>query len=310
MKFWILLSALALVGCASHKSALNESIETAQLKIQTDLDYLTSDELRGREAGDIGNILAAEYLVKELKKSKVVPYFTSFNDTLTNFDNAWNVVGVLPGKDPELSKEVIILGAHFDHIGIVEAIEGDSIANGANDNASGSAILLDQVRRLAKMDNKRTIMFAFFNAEEKGLLGAKHLASRLKKQQADVVLMLNFEMLGVPMNESYMTYGTGLQLSNVSQVINDIAKQELVGVFPMAEEYNLFKRSDNYPFYTEFNIPSHTFCSFDFSNYDYYHHVFDHADLMDVKFMADFSQKMALVISEIVNLPQGEIKMN
>ncbi|MHC5202884.1 M28 family metallopeptidase [Myroides sp. LJL119] len=309
MRLWMLLSALAFVGCATQKSSLDDKNLSARQEMQLDLNFLTSDELQGREAGKIGNHLAGEYLANQLKKNNIKPYFKTYNDTLSNYDDAWNIVGVLPGKDPKLSKEIVILGAHFDHIGIVQAVEGDSIANGANDNASGSVILLDQVRRLSKSNNKRTVMFVFFNAEEKGLLGAKHLAEKLKAHNTEPVLMLNFEMLGVPMKESFISYGTGLELSNVAELINEIAQEELVGELALANEYNLFKRSDNYPFYTEFNIPSHTFCSFDFSNYDYYHHVFDHAELMDVEFMADFSEKMANVINELINLPQGEIKM-
>ncbi len=299
---------VGIASCSSKRDFLSAPSLKSEKQISKDLNYLTSDELLGREASQIGSALAAEYLAKQLEKYGMKPLFESFNDTLSNYENSWNVVAVQPGSDSTLRDEIIVLGAHYDHIGVIKAVDNDSIANGANDNASGSVILLDQVRRLSGIDNKRTIVYAFFNAEEKGLLGSKHLAQKMKQQGLNVVLMLNFEMLGVPMQRSYVTYGTGLELSNVGQMINEIAQEELVGELELAKQYNLFKRSDNYPFFEEFNIPSHTFCSFDFENYDYYHHVKDHAQYMDIEFMASFSQKMAKVISELVNVPQGEIR--
>ncbi|MHC5308939.1 M28 family metallopeptidase [Myroides sp. LJL116] len=304
----VLVFFMSLLSCGTKKSmSLSPSISSEEL-ISKDLYYLTSDELLGREAGTQGADQASNYLIKELEANHIKPLFNSYKDTLSNYANSWNVVGVQPGKDNALKNEIIVLGAHFDHIGVVKPIDNDSIANGANDNASGSVILLDQVRRLSGMDNKRTIVYAFFNAEEKGLLGSEHLALKMKESGLNVVLMLNFEMLGVPMDREYITYGTGLELSNVAELINNIAQEQLVGELPLATEYNLFKRSDNYPFYKHFDVPSHTFCSFDFENYPYYHHVLDHAELMDVAFMASFSEKMAKVINKLVNMPQGNIR--
>lgn len=304
----VLVFFMCLLSCGTKKSmSLSPSISSEKL-ISKDLFYLTSDELLGREAGTQGADQASNYLIRELEANHIKPLFSSYKDTLSNYANSWNVVGVQEGKDSALRNEIIVLGAHFDHIGVVKPIENDSIANGANDNASGSVILLDQVRRLSGIDNKRTIVYAFFNAEEKGLLGSEHLALKMKESGLNVVLMLNFEMLGVPMDREYITYGTGLELSNVAELINDIAQEQLVGELALAKEYNLFKRSDNYPFYKHFDVPSHTFCSFDFENYPYYHHVLDHAELMDVAFMASFSEKMAKVINELVNIPQGNIR--
>ena len=95
----------------------------------------------------------------------------------------------MKGTDPELKNEVIILGAHYDHIGEGKLIKKhggrltdiDSIANGANDNASGSATVLALAKHLAtKKNNKRTILFVLFSGEEFGLLGSKHLAETIK----------------------------------------------------------------------------------------------------------------------------------
>ncbi len=111
------------------------------------VDYLASDALEGRNTGTVGGEKAAAYLANRLKQYHIAPYFASYRDTLSNVGElSYNVVGVIPGSDPQLALEFVVLGAHYDHIGRVAPIEGDSIANGANDNASGTAMLLELAR--------------------------------------------------------------------------------------------------------------------------------------------------------------------
>jgi len=255
------------------------------------------------------NVKAANYLADALQEYGIKPYYENYEDTLIDVENTWNVVGVIPGKDPKLKKEIVVLGAHYDHIGIQKPIAGDSIANGANDNASGVSILLELARNLAKKEMKRTVLVCFFTAEELGLLGSKHLAHRLKQEEANVVLMLNFEMLGVSMKREYVTFITGYDQSNLATKINEIAGENLAGRFEDAEKMQLFMRSDNYPFYSVFNIPSQTFSSSDFDNFVYYHHVKDEADLMDVPFMTALTNKFVPVVEKLINLPSGEIRL-
>jgi len=149
----------------------------------------------------------------------------------------------------------------------------------------------------------------FFSAEEKGLLGAKHLAKKLKNQNIDIYTLLNFEMLGVPMNYDFEVFITGYDLSNMMQKLNEYAQSNLIGKSEMAEKYNLFKASDNYPFYEEFKIPSHSISSFDFSNFDYYHHPKDEFQIMDIQFMTQLSNKMLSVVSKMINAESKEIQM-
>lgn len=309
MRLNSVLLSLLLVGCSATKVVKDNKVFVDQESISNTVYYLASDSLKGRDTGSEGNHLAAEYLSNKLNEYGIKPFFSSYNDTLNNAVDTWNVVGVIPGKDKMLKNEVVLLGAHYDHIGIQPAIDGDSIANGANDNAAGTAVLLELARNLDKNNNKRTIMIAFFTGEEKGLWGSKHLAKRLKESNVNVVSMLNFEMLGLAMERNYMSYLTGYEESNLGTKINELAGEALVGKFDKAEEYQLFKRSDNYPFYLEFKIPSQSFSSFDFENYEYYHHVKDEADLMNYDFMSSFTEKMIPVVNKLVNLPQGEIRL-
>ena len=208
--------------------------------------------------------------------------------------------------------EWVILGAHYDHIGITEkGFEGDYINNGANDNASGTTILSEVAKYLGtSKNNKRSVMFVFFSAEEKGLLGAKHLAKKLKEQNVDLYTLLNFEMLGVPMNYEFEMFLTGYNMSNMAQKINEYAGTNLVGMSEGAEKYNLFKASDNYPFYQTFKIPSQTVSAFDFSNFDYYHHPKDEFKEMDIEYMTRITQKILPVVDKMLNTDSKEIQLN
>ncbi len=275
------------------------------------ITYLASDELNGREAGSEGIEKAAKYIEEIFRNNGVKPYFESYRDTLTNFEKpAYNVVGYVEGTDKNLKNEFIIIGAHYDHIGAADPVAGDHIANGANDNASGTTAVLEFARYFGRFGkNKRSIIFALFSAEEKGLLGSRHLAKKLKEQNLNLYAMLNFEMVGVPLvGKDYFMYVTGYEESNLADISNAYAKEKLVGFLPTAKEFNLFQRSDNYPFHTEFGVPSQTFCTFDFTNFDHYHKVGDEVSIMDLDHMALLVNKTIPVLKDIINAPIREIE--
>lgn len=277
------------------------------------MNFLASDELQGRDTGSKGIAKAADFIEDTFKANGVKPYFKSFRDTLSNFNTpAYNMVGMIEGSDPELKKEFIILGAHYDHIGRINPKDGDDIANGANDNASGTATVLELARYFGKAKtNKRSIIFALFSAEEKGLLGSKHLAKKLKNLELNLYAMLNFEMLGVPLqNKDYLMYLTGFNLSNLASVSNNYVDKNVVGFLPKAKEFNLFNRSDNAPFHEIFNVPSHTYSTFDFTNFNHYQKVGDETSLMDFNHMANIVNVLIPVITGIANAPEQEIKYN
>lgn len=281
-------------------------------RIGSIMNFLASDELQGRDSGSEGIEMAAKYIEDYFKSNGVAPYFESYRDTLTNFkDPSYNIVGVVEGNDPTLKNEYIVIGAHYDHIGTVAPENGDGIANGANDNASGTATVMELARYFGtKKSNKRSLIFALFSAEEKGLLGSEHLAKKLKEQNLNLYAMLNFEMTGVPLvGKDYFMYITGYDNSNLAEVCNTYAKEKLIGFLPTAKEYNLFQRSDNYPFHKEFGVPSHTFCTFDFTNFDHYHKIGDEVDIMDFGHMANLVNKSIPVLEGIANAPTQEIQL-
>lgn len=281
--------------------------------LQSIVGFLASDDLKGRDTGSEGLEMAAAYLEGRLEAFGIRPYFSTYRDTLSNTkETAFNIVGYVPGSDPELSEELVLIGAHYDHIGIVPLKNGDGIANGANDNASGTATVLELARYFSgALPPRRSLVFAFFSAEERGLLGSKHLAEKLQANEASLYTVLNFEMTGVPMKaKDYMVYLTGFQRSNLAEVANRYGQKDLVGYLPQAADYNLFQRSDNYSFFQVFKVPAHTFSTFDFTNYPYYHQPGDEAGEMDFAHMAILVNRMIPVVAGIADAPTAELKLH
>ncbi len=307
MRYFLCFILISAVAC---KSIPEPSTSDRVKKI---MNFIASDDLRGRETGSVGIASAADYVESVFIENKVLPYFNSYRDTLLNFDGlAYNMVGFVEGKDKNLKDEFIVIGAHYDHIGVLKPMNNDSIANGANDNASGTTTVLELSRYFGKSKkNKRSIIFALFSAEEKGLLGSKHLAKKLKDMGLNLYAMLNFEMVGVPLKDKdYLMYLTGYNLSNLADVSNGYSNQKVAGFLPKAKEFNLFNRSDNAPFHEIYNVPSHTYSTFDFTNFDHYHQVGDESDLMDFNHMANLVNTLIPVLEGIINSPEQEIKYN
>ena len=168
-----------------------------------------------------------------------------------------NVVGKLAGTDPALKNEFVVLSAHIDHLGIGEPINGDKIYNGAMDNGSGSALLLD-IARSMKQDpasHKRSILFVFVCGEEKGLLGSKYFAAHPTVPPKSIVADINTDMF-LPLIPLKVLTVFGLQESDLGDMVAQVAKARGVRVQPDPEPIrNSFIRSDQYSFIRH-GIPS------------------------------------------------------
>lgn len=299
-----------------------ESITITKNEVNEMVTFLASDELQGRHAGSEGIEKAASYIENQFKAYGVKPYFETYRDQfkIDSLD-AFNVVGFIEGNDEKLKNEVIILGAHYDHIGYGNDAKRksrnsgititDSIANGANDNASGTAAVVTMAKYFAaKKNNKRSIIFALFSGEELGVLGSKHLAKRLKSENTNLYAMVAFEMIGVPLiDKDYLVFLSGYELSNMAEKMNEYTDNNFIGLSEVAKRNNLFKRSDNFPFYEEFNVACQTISSCDLSNYDYYHHVDDEANELNYEFMATVINKTIIALEKMSNTPTKEIVM-
>ena len=160
-----------------------------------------------------------------------------------------NVIGVLRGTDPALRNEYVAISAHLDHLGVGEPINGDNIYNGAMDNASGIATLIETAAAAAARGGfKRSIVFAAVTAEEKGLLGSRYFANRIPMQAGTIVANLNTDMF-LPLFPLKSVVVQGLEESDLANDLMKVARPLAIEVLSDPEpERNAFVRSDQYSF--------------------------------------------------------------
>ncbi|MGO9516684.1 MAG: M28 family metallopeptidase [Candidatus Korobacteraceae bacterium] len=168
-----------------------------------------------------------------------------------------NIVARLPGTDPKLKDEYVVLSAHIDHLGIGEPINGDRIYNGAMDNGSGSALILDIANSLQHSQTrlKRSLLFVWVTAEEKGLLGSKYFAANPTVPKSSIVADINTDMF-LPIYPLKLLTVYGLDESSLGDMVRQVAQQE--GVTAQADPEplrNAFIRSDQYSFIRQ-GVPS------------------------------------------------------
>lgn len=161
-----------------------------------------------------------------------------------------NVVGVLRGSDPALRDEYLVYSAHLDHLGITEPVDGDAINNGAFDNASGIAVMLEVARAFASVPERprRSILFLATTAEEKGLRGADYFANNPTVPLENLVGNINIDML-VMIRRTRDLIPIGIETNDLGDLARDVAREMNVELSPdpFPEEV-VFVRSDQYPF--------------------------------------------------------------
>ena len=223
MKRDYLLLALLLVGNITFaQSPIERALNTInRSSAEATINFLASDELQGREAGFHGSRVTSEYIVSLLQWMGVSPladsYFQPFDayrkerqkkgrlevhpDSIAKLKQEVhqkltmrNVLGMIPGKN---TKEYVIVGAHFDHLGIDPVLDGDQIYNGADDNASGVSAVLQIARAFlaSGQQPERNVIVAFWDGEEKGLLGSKYFVQTCPFL-SQIKGYLNFDMIG------------------------------------------------------------------------------------------------------------------
>jgi Zn-dependent M28 family amino/carboxypeptidase len=161
-----------------------------------------------------------------------------------------NVVGLVPGSDPVRRGEFVIYTAHYDHLGIGPAVDGDSIYNGAYDNASGVAVLLALARAFARLDPAppRSILFLATTAEEAGILGAEHYVRQPLFALNRTAAVINIDGANL-WGETDDVIALGAERSTLGRIVEARARQEGMRLVPdRAPEKGLFFRSDHFPF--------------------------------------------------------------
>ncbi len=247
--------------------------QTIANEIRGEMEFLASDALQGRGSGTHDELVAAEYLASQLRRMGIEPagdnggYIQSVSGEFSFYRegkkhwNTRNVIGVLRGRDSKLKDQVILLTAHLDHLGQGTPVNGDSIYNGADDDASGCVAVLQLAEALAQGGPpKRTVVFAFFGSEETGGQGNQYFLVHPPAPLANIVANLEFEMIGRPdsavrPNELWLT---GYDRSNLGP---ELAKHGAKLVADPHPDQQFFKRSDNYAL-AKRGIIAHTVSSY------------------------------------------------
>lgn len=208
-----LVSIAALVGIGAASVQVQAQAQTRQERLQEHVFFLAADSLRGRAAGTPDATRAAEYIIRQYEQAGLKPLFREgwydhFEAGSFPERDFKNVVGLIEGTDPALRGECIVLGAHYDHLGV----RGGKIYNGADDNASGSAAVIEIARALAGQRLRRSVIIAAFDGEELGLYGSSHLAGKLDSLHFNVKLMMSVDMVG------WLREGKALKLEGVATI--------------------------------------------------------------------------------------------
>lgn len=282
---WTTLAISSATVCFAEKIALKktvaqnlanatESIRDGDLKKH--IMFLASDKLEGREAGTRGGHAAGVYIRNQLKKYNVKKageensYFQLFDDGYRN------ILGYFPGSDPKLKNEYIVICAHYDHVGYGNS--GNSrgpigfIHNGADDNASGSAALLEIAEALSTLSKrpKRSILIAFWDAEELGLLGSLHWLEDPTVSLKKIKLAINMDMVGRMRKNEVEVYGT----RTMKGTRKLISRENNVKPMRLKFDWDVKRNSDHYSFF-QHGIPSVMFHT---GLHDDYHRPSDDAN--------------------------------
>jgi hypothetical protein len=209
-----------------------------------------------------------------------------------------NVVGMLPGKSKK--DEYVIFSGHYDHIGVGRAVNGDSIYNGANDDAAGTAavILLANYFKQLK-DNERTIVFAAFTAEEIGGYGSQYFSQQFNPDK--VMAMFNIEMIGTESkwgkNSAFIT---GYDKTDMGPILQKNLEGTGFTFYPDPyKQENLFYRSDNATL-AKLGVPAHTISTAKMDSEPHYHKPSDTPETLDMENMAMIIRSIALSSRSIV----------
>jgi Zn-dependent M28 family amino/carboxypeptidase len=269
---WKALRAAGAIGVVSVMNPASMDIPWSRVALNRahpsmELDYLEFNETEGEKLTAVINPASADRLfagsghtfadIAALAKDrKPLPHFplavsleAKTHVDLTKVESA-NIVAKLPGSDPALKDQYVVLSAHLDHIGIGEPINGDRIYNGAMDNGSGSALVLDMAASFKQHPEKlrRSILLVLVTGEEKGLLGSKYFAAHPTVPAKSIVADVNVDMF-LPIVPLKILTVEGLGESDLGDRAREITQSLGVKAQPDPEpQRNLFIRSDQYNF--------------------------------------------------------------
>ncbi|MBA3316344.1 MAG: M20/M25/M40 family metallo-hydrolase [Planctomycetaceae bacterium] len=291
-----LFASAAPVRSADHAGAL---ITTGELR--THVETLAADSLEGREAGRRGGQAAGAYILSELKRLAVRPAGDD-GSFVQDFNGQYrNILALIAGSDERLAREIVVVGAHYDHVGYGNKANSygpfGQIHNGADDNASGTAALLELIEAFADSEAKpkRTLLFAFWDAEEKGLLGSEHWISHPTVPNASIAFAFNFDMLGRLRDRNVEVYGVRTAAGLRRLVSERNTGTDLMLTFDWTQRDD----SDHWSFYKR-RIP---YLMLHTGLHNEYHRPSDDVNLINVEGLRDVTTFCERTIAAVADSP-------
>ena len=231
---------IALSGCITIFA------QTQQERLTRHVYTLAGDSLRGRKAGSEDAAKAAAYIVAQFEEIGIQPYYEEgwYQPFERNGKTYKNVIGIIPGNDPVLKDEYIIIGAHYDHLGVMN----DQIYNGADDNASGSATIIEMARILKSQQSslKRSVIVAAFDAEEIGLWGSNYLSKQLDLSK--IKLMMSIDMVGWLEKGKTLRFEGVATIKDGKRLLREEAEKMHIDIKPKKFESSVFGATDTQSF--------------------------------------------------------------
>lgn len=305
MKKTTTLLTLLLTATILQAQTLQDRLIT-EAYIQKVVGTLASDDMMGRAANRPEHIRKASDFIASQFKEIGLEQLKGLKDFKQEFDakefpgvKLNNVVGVLTGKSkPE---EIVIFSAHYDHIGTQQPVNGDSIANGADDDASGCTAVIALAKYFASLDNNaRTLIFVTFTGEEMGGFGSRYFTGQVDPDK--VVAMFNIEMIGKPSKWGPdAAFITGFERSDFGTILQKNVKGTTFQFMPDPyPDQDLFYRSDNARLAIK-GVPAHSISTDQIDKDPYYHTVDDEVGTLDMKNMVGTIKAIAAGSKSIVD---------
>jgi hypothetical protein len=222
--------------------------------------------------------------------------------------NLSNVVALLPGKSRK--NEYVIFSGHYDHLGTGKAVEGDSIFNGANDDAAGTTAVIMLAKYFKALNNnERTLVFAAFSAEEIGGYGSQYFSQQF--DPASVMAMFNIEMIGTESKwGTNSAYITGYEKTDMGKILEKNLKGSAFTFYPDPyPDQQLFYRSDNATL-ARLGVPAHTISTSKMDSEKFYHTVNDEIETLDMKNMAQIIKAIAISAGSIISGKDSPTRVN
>jgi hypothetical protein len=249
---------------------------------------------RGRVVENVNESTALAFVLGETDATSFTIKASNTIEELPLF----NVAGMILGKSKP--KELVVISAHYDHLGIVKAVDGDAIANGADDDASGTTAVISLAKYYKKLNNnERTLVFVAFTAEEIGGYGARYFSSMLNPD--DVVAMFNIEMIGKTSKfGKNAAFITGYEKSDFGEILQkNLAGTDFKFHPDPYPTQNLFYRSDNATL-AALGVPAHTISTDEIDIDKFYHTVNDEFETLDVNNIWSTIKAIALSARSII----------